>query len=128
MSLELVLLTPALIACIFLIAAGARYVAARSQTIDAAYAAARAGSLTSSQDAAVGAARNAATRALADRGRSCADLSVVIEAGEFQPGGRVRATVTCVADLADLSGLGLPGRRSFTATATVPLERYRDFS
>ena len=94
----------------------------------AAYAAARAGSLTSSQDAATGAARDAATRALADRGRSCADLSVVIEAGEFQPGGRVRATVTCVADLADLSGLGLPGRRSFTATAAVPLERYRDCS
>ena len=128
MAIELVLLTPALVACILLIAAGARYVAARGETTDAAYSAARAGSLTTSQDAAVQAARGAATRALADRGRSCTHLTVAIDAGDFRPGGHVRATVTCTADLADLTGLGLPGQHSFTATAVVPLERYRDFS
>lgn len=128
MSVELVLLTPALVACILLIAAGARYVAARGEATDAAYAAARAGSLTTSQDVASAAARTAAYRSLADSGRSCTNLSVTVQAGEFRPGGQIRATVTCTANLADLTGLGLPGHRAFTASATVPLERYREFS
>lgn len=128
MALELVLLTPALVACILVIAAGARYVDARGQANNAAYAAARAASLTTSQEAAVAAGRRAASHSLDERGQACATLTVVINAGEFHPGGAIKATITCAADLADLTGLGLPGHKSFTATATVPLEQHRDFS
>jgi Flp pilus assembly protein TadG len=128
MALELVLLTPALIGCILMIAAGARIVDARGQTTDAAFAAARAASLTISQAAAVEAGEQAATRSLTERGPACATLTVHIDAGAFQPGGHVKVTITCLADLADLTGFGLPGRKAFTATATVPLERHRDFS
>jgi Flp pilus assembly protein TadG len=128
MAVELVVLTPALVACILAVAAGARYEDARGQTSTAAYAAARAASLTTNHDAAVEAGRRAAARSLADRGPGCATLMVVINAGEFHAGGSIRATVTCIADLADLTGLGLPGHKAFTATATVPLEQHRDFS
>jgi len=125
MSIEMVLLTPALVACILAIAAGARYVDARGQTSSAAFAAARAASLTTDAGAAVAAGRRAAERSLADRGQACARLSVRIDAGAFQPGGQLRATVTCLADLSDLSGLGLPGHKSFTSTAVVPIEEHR---
>lgn len=125
MSLEMVLLTPALVACILVIAAGARYVDARGQTSSAAFAAARAASLTS--DAATGAAagRRAAQRSLRDRGLACVRLAVRIDAGAFRPGGHLRATVTCQTDLSDLSGFGLPGHKTFTSTAVVPVENHR---
>ena len=125
MSIEMVLLTPALVAAILVIAAGARYVDARGQTSSAAFAAARAASLTTDAQAAVAAGRRAAERSLADRGQACSRLSVRIDAGAFQPGGQMRATVTCVADLSDLSGLGLPGHTSLTSTAVVPIEEHR---
>lgn len=127
MSIEIVLLTPILVAAIMVIAAGARYVQARGEASSAAYAAARAASLTTNQQAAVAAGREAAARSMSDRGKSCARLTVSIDAHDFQPGGDVEATVTCTADLADLSGLGLPGHKSFTATATVPLDEHREF-
>jgi Flp pilus assembly protein TadG len=128
MAIELMLLTPALVACILVIAAGARYVDARGQASDAAFAAARAASLTTNQEAAVQAGRRAAAESLAERGQACATLTVVIDAGEFQAGGEIQATITCVADLSDLSGIGLPGHKSFTSAATVPLEQHREFS
>lgn len=125
MSIEMVILTPALVACTLAIAAGARYVDAQGQTSGAAFVAARAASLTADQETAIAAGRRAATRSLADRGQSCARLVVSIDAAEFHPGGSLRATVTCVADLSDLTGFGLAGTRSFTSTAVVPIEEHR---
>ena len=125
MSIELVLLTPLLVACILIIAAGARYVDARGQTVSAAFAAARAASLATDRQAAVAAGRTAAERSMVERGHACSRLNVRIDAAEFKPGGRLRATVTCIADLSDLSGFGLPGHRSFTAAAIVPIEKHR---
>lgn len=127
MSIEVVLLTPVLVAAIVVILAGARYVDARGQTNSAAYAAARAASLTTNQEAAVSAGRSAAQAAMTQRGQACTRLTVDIDAGDFGPGGDLRATVTCLADLSDLAGFGLPGSKTFTSTAVVPLEQYRDF-
>ena len=108
-----------------MIAAGARYVDARGQTISAAFAAASAASLTTDRQAAVAAGRTAAARSLAERGQACATLTVRIDAGGVPAGRPIRATITCVADLSDLTGLGLPGHKSFTATAIVPIEQHR---
>jgi Flp pilus assembly protein TadG len=128
MAIEVVILTPMLIAAIMVIAAGGRYVDARGQVNSAAYAAARAASLTTNQEAAVQAGTKAAEHSMSQRGLACASLSVSVDAGEFNPGGDVRATVTCVADLADVAGVGaIPGSKTFTFTATVPLEEHRDF-
>lgn len=126
MAIELVILAPALVACILTIAAGARYADARGQTTDAAFSAARAASLTMNQQAAVAAGQRAATRSLAERGHACPTLIVTIRAHDFAPGGTVAATVTCIADLSELTGFGLPGHKRFTATATVPIEEHRD--
>lgn len=126
MAIEAVILTPVLVAAIMLIAAGARYVDARGQTNHAAYAAARAASLTTNQEAAVQAGRKAAEDSMAERGRACSDLEVDIDAGDFNPGGNVRATVSCTADLSNL-GVPMPGTKTFTFTAVVPLEEHRDF-
>jgi Flp pilus assembly protein TadG len=125
MAIEVLILTPALVAAILLIAAGARYVDARGQVNSAAYAAARAASLTSNQEAAVQAGTRAAEDSMSERGLACATLKVNIDAGDFNPGGDVRATVTCEADLSDLAGFGLPGSKTFTYTAVVPLEAHR---
>lgn len=127
MAIEILILTPLLVAAIMLIAAGARYVDARGQTNSAAYAAARAASLTSNQEAAVQAGTQAAQDSMSERGHACATLKVDIDAGDFTPGGDVRATVTCVTDLSDLVGFGLPGSKTFTDTAVVPLEQHRAF-
>lgn len=127
MALEVVVLTPVLIAAIMMIAAGARYADARGQTNSAAYAAARAASLTTDQEAAVQAGESAAEATMSQRGHACADLKVDVDAGDFSPGGDVRATVTCVTDLSDIVGFGLPGSKTFTFTAVVPLEQHRDF-
>jgi Flp pilus assembly protein TadG len=126
MAIELVILTPALVAAIMVIAAGGRYVDARGQATSAAFAAARAASLSTSQPAAVAAGTRAAERSIAERGHACARLEVTIDAHDFAPGGAVHARVTCTADLSDL-GLPLPGPKTFTAAATAPLEQHRDF-
>ena len=127
MAIEVAILTPVLVAAIMVIVAGSRYVDARGQTNSAAFAAARAASLTTNQEAAVSAGRTAAQAAMSQRGQACARLTVDIDAGEFRPGGGLRATVTCLADFSDLAGFGLPGSKAFTSTAVVPLEQYRDF-
>jgi hypothetical protein len=125
MPVEMVALVPVLVAAIMVIAAGERYIDARGQVNDAAYAAARAASLATNQEAAVQAGTEAARDATAGRGHACTDLTVHIDAGDFQPGGNVTAHVTCVADLSDIAGFGLHGHKSFTYTAIVPLDEHR---
>ncbi len=125
MSIEMVVLTPILVGCILTIAGGSRFVEASDQVEAAAAIAARAASLETNADGAVAAGRAAAQRALTDRGRSCAELNVMIDPGAFDAGGAVHATVTCRADLSDLAGFGLPGGRTFTASAVVPIDRHR---
>jgi len=125
MAIELVVLIPALVGAIMLIATGARYVDARGQTNHAAYAAARAASLTTNQEAAVHAGTRAAEGSMSERGHACAHMKVNVNAGHFTPGGSVRATVTCAADLSDLVGFGLPGSKTFSFTAVAPLEEHR---
>lgn len=127
MAIEVVLLTPVLVGAIMVIAVGARFVDARGQINHAAYSAARAASLTTNQEDASRAGLRAAEASMSDRGHGCADLSVAIDAGHFVPGGDVRATVSCTSDLSDLVGFGLPGSKTFTFTAVVPLEEHRSF-
>ena len=125
MSLEMVLLVPILVGAILVIAGGARLVDARGHVGTAAAAAARAASLESDAGAAASAGKHAGSLAMSDGGPGCADLAVHLDTHAFRPGGYVRATVTCVADLSDLAGFGLPGSKTFTATSVVPIETHR---
>ncbi|MGK2876881.1 MAG: TadE/TadG family type IV pilus assembly protein [Nocardioides sp.] len=127
MAIEVVILTPLLVAAIMVIAAGARYVDARGQVNDAAYAAARAASLTTNQESARQAGIQAARDSMTDRGEACSTLTVHIDAGDFEPGGDVTARVTCATDLRDITGFGIPGHKTFTFTAVAPLDSHRSF-
>jgi hypothetical protein len=53
-------------------------------------------------------------------------MDVTVDTGAFRPGGRVTAAVSCTADLSAMVLAGLPGTATVQATATAPLETYRD--
>lgn len=124
MSVELVFLTPVLVGCVLAMVGGFRMVEAKDQVSSTAHIAARAASLANDPASAATEGRRAARDALADRGQSCAELNVSV-AGTVTPGGAIRVRVTCRADLSDVVGFGLPGSKTFSDEATVPIDSHR---
>lgn len=113
-----------------------RLVAANSSVQAAAHEAARAASLTGSATDAKAAARATAEANLNAGGRTCRTLTVTgdllqpqavgwVSVTDFEPGVWVSVTVTCTADFSDMVLLGVPGSRSFTATAIEVVDTYR---
>ena len=66
-----------------------------------------------------------AAATLNDRGVGCRRLTVTIDTTGFRADGIVAATVTCVVDLSDITGLGLPGAKTISSTFTAPVDHYR---
>jgi Flp pilus assembly protein TadG len=124
-SVELVLATPILVALMLLAVAGGRLASSRGEVDAAARDSARAASLARSPAAAERDGQAAAEATLADRGITCQNLGVTIDLSDFRPGGSVASTVVCAVGLGDLTGLGLPGHRTVTATFAAPVDRYR---
>lgn len=128
-AVETLIMATAAVALILVVVAAGRYVDGAAQANDAAYAAARAASLESNVTAGQAAGRKAAAGALAERGKSCQNLSVSLAGSNFQPGGEVVAQVSCTVNLLDTGGLGqqlgLRPSRVFTERAVVPIETYR---
>jgi Flp pilus assembly protein TadG len=125
LTVELVLLTPLLLAFLMFVVGLGRLAETRGLVDGAARDAARAASLTRTPDAAVVAAEHAATVDLAGAGLHCASVRVSTDTSRFQPGGQVRVTVACTADLKALTGIGLPTSKTLSAASTAPLETYR---
>lgn len=129
-GIELLLMTTASVALVLVVVATGRYNDGQAQAGDAAYAAARAASLVADPAQAVSAGRQAAKNALAERGKSCQDLTVTFEGSDLNPGGQVIAEVACTVSLTDTgpvgTQLGLQPKTRFTARAVVPIESYRD--
>jgi Flp pilus assembly protein TadG len=90
----------------------------------AAAAAARAASLAHTRQAAVDAATSAAQADLAEHTRTCTPLTVQVDTSAFVPGGLVAVTLTCKMSTAGLTGLGLPGTLSGSATATAVIDSH----
>ena len=124
-SLELVLMTPALIALRLFVVLVGRLGQARGDVDRAARDAARAASIARTSDAAHDGAAAAARATLADGGVSCRSMTIDLDTGAFAPDGAVHATVGCTVDLADLSLLGVPGSRTIKATFTQPVDAFR---
>jgi Flp pilus assembly protein TadG len=124
-SVELVLATPVLVALMLLAVAGGRLASSRGEVDAAARDSARAASLARSAAAAQRNGQAAAAATLADRHVTCQSLAVTIDLTDFRPGGAVASTVGCTVGLGDLTGLGLPGVRTVTATFAAPVDRYR---
>jgi Flp pilus assembly protein TadG len=126
--MELVLITPAVLVLLLFVVAGGRLVLARECVDAAARDAARAGTIARSASAAHADATRAADIRLADAGVTCRTLDVNVDVTDFRPGGTVTTTVTCTVDLADLTLLGVPGRRTITSTAVETVDTLRGVS
>lgn len=131
-AVETLLMASAALGLVLVVVAAGRYVDGSAQANDAAYAAARAASLEPTSAGGMAAGRQAAETALAERGKSCLNLSVSFAGSDFAPGGQVIARVSCTVSLVD-SGplgrqLGLQPNRVFTEQAVVPIETYRSGS
>lgn len=121
---EAVLLTPILVLLLVFIAVVVhRGVDARLRLDDVAHQAARAASLQRTTTAAVTAARDTATSALAQAGIACHDVSTSTTT-TATPGGTVIVVVRCTVDVGQALLLGVAGR-TVQATATEVIDTYR---
>lgn len=124
-AVELTLIAPVLLVVLLFVVGLGRMAHARQQVESVAADAARAASLERNVRASTQVAHTAADSSLGQAGLSCASKSVEVDVSKYEPGGVIRVTVTCTANLSDLAVAGFPGSRRFTATAVVPIETYR---
>lgn len=127
-SLEVIILAPVVLIVLALIMGFARVGQANMNVDSAAYAAARAASISRTPGEASGNARAAAQDVLAQKGLDCpADVAVDTSAFNSAPGetGSITVTVTCPVPLGDLAVPGLPGTRTVTGEGSSVLDRYR---
>lgn len=127
-SLEVIMLAPAILIVLALIIGFARVGQANMNVDSAAYAAARAASISRTPGEASGSAREAAQDVLTQKGLDCpADVAVDTSAFNSAPGesGAITVTVTCPVPLGDLAVPGLPGTRTVTGEGSSVLDRYR---
>jgi len=123
-SLELVILTPVVVVLLLLVAAFGRYAYSRQLVEQASAAAARAASLSTTAGQARDRALAAAAGSLADAGLSCARMNAAVDTGGFRRGGTVTVTLSCTADLSDLTLSGVPGSMTLTAASSSVLDSY----
>ncbi|WP_255363494.1 TadE/TadG family type IV pilus assembly protein [Geodermatophilus sp. DSM 45219] len=130
MSVELALLSPALLLLLsFAIVAGRTQIA-DGAVQEAARAAAREASLARDAATAAALADAQAQRTLAAQDLRCQRTTVDIDtAGFFAPPGQpgdVTVSITCVVGMADVLAPGLPGSVTVEASFTSPVDAYRE--
>jgi Flp pilus assembly protein TadG len=121
MAVEVVLMTPVMVAFLLLVVAFGRYVAVRGEVEAASRDAVRAASLERSLFAAEASATRTARASLAGEAR-CTPAQIT---GDFARGETIGARLTCRVPLNDLGLLGLPGSVSVRAESLAPLDLYR---
>ncbi|MEU7802752.1 TadE/TadG family type IV pilus assembly protein [Micromonospora arborensis] len=128
-SIELAIITPAVLAIFATAVIGGRVNLARQAVEAAAFDAARTASLARTAGAAQATATSAAGSTLDAQGLSCASLTVSVSTGGFAvPVGQpatVTVTVVCEATFADVALPGMPGGATLNASFTSPLDTYR---
>ena len=129
-ALEAAIGVPAFMLFVALIVLAGR-VAITTQAVDsAATASARTASIARTAGDANATARTAAASSLTDQNLRCVSTTVTLDTTGFSaPLGTpatVTATVRCVVTLTDLALPGVPGTRTVTATATSPVDTFRE--
>jgi Flp pilus assembly protein TadG len=128
-TVELVIIVPALIIMLGLLIAGGRIWFAKSTVAQAAQAASRAATIERTAGAARVAGRDAGRSSLTTAGLDCADQSVSIDTSGFSVSvgvpATVRATVKCTVTFSDVLLPGIPGSMSVTRTEASALDTYR---
>ena len=129
-TIEAVIGVPAFLLFVLLIIAAGRLAMARHAVEASAAEAARSASISRTQARAETDGVSGAATSLRNQGVRCTAQRVDIDTSGFAaPVGtpaKVTATVTCIADLSDLSIPGLPGSRTITATMSSPIDTYRE--
>lgn len=127
---EIVIIAPVIAMLILVLVAAGRTALADNATQSAAFAAARAASLSRTIPAATTAAHDAAQRAMDHAGIECLTLTVDLNANGLNTPlgttGEVTASVHCNVNLSDISLPGIPGSRTMSSTATSPVDAYRE--
>lgn len=124
MTMELVIMTPILLAFIMLMVAMGRIVDAQSQIDGAARDAARAASIARDESSAQGLADQAAQSSLS--GTWCKGTPrITLDFSQWRAGGQVSVAVRCDIDLSGLSLIRVGPSRTMTGTFTVPLDTFR---
>lgn len=128
-TVELALLTPALVVVLGLLVAGGRLWTARTTVAESADAAARAASLARDAGSAQVAGVDAGRAALTSAGLRCTAGAVQLQTAAFGvPVGTpatVRSRVTCTVSFADVLLPGMPGSMVLQAQGASALDTYR---
>jgi Flp pilus assembly protein TadG len=128
-TLELTILTPAVLLLLGLVIVAGRIEIAHQAIDGASQAAAREASLARTPQAARAAATRAATANLAAHNLHCTGVTVSVDTTGFAVAAgnpaQVTARVTCTLDLGDLALPGMPGSRTVTSQAVSVLDTYR---
>ena len=129
-TIEAVIGVPAFLLFVLLIIAAGRVAIARQAVEASAAEAARSASIARTQGQAEANGVSGAAASLRNQGVRCTAQRVDVDTSGFAvPVGTpasVTATVTCIADVSDLSIPGLPGSRTITATMSSPIDTYRE--
>jgi Flp pilus assembly protein TadG len=127
-AVEVAILAPALLLLISLAIVAMRIEVAGEAVDASAHDAARAASISRNGADAKTAALDAANTTLKRDGLICRSLTVNVDTSEFsRPLGEpasVRATVTCVVNLSDVSIPGMAGTRTMRSTFDSPIDQY----
>jgi Flp pilus assembly protein TadG len=123
---ELVVLTPLLVAILGGFFFAGRLVLARQDVDDAARTAVQAAATASDAPQARLLAGITAFVALSPDHGLCDDGTAVADTSDFVAGGRVFVSVTCVVRFSSLAFAGVPGSVTLTATRGAVLEPYRE--
>ena len=124
-AVEVAVIAPALLFLMLLVVFAGKVAETDGNVERAASDAARAASLRQHPDDATTDAQDTAAANLAAAGVPCLSLTTTVDTEDFRPGGTVTVTVLCEASMADVTLLGVPGRRTFSATAVEVIDTYR---
>jgi Flp pilus assembly protein TadG len=124
-SVEVAVIAPAFVFLMLLVVYAGKVSEAHGNVERAAAEGAQAASLRQNPAAAIDDAEVAVQANLAAAGVPCTQLDTSVDTSTFEPGGSVTVTVRCDASMADVTLLGVPGTRSFTATSTEVIDTYR---
>lgn len=129
-AVEITLLAPLLVLFVIVVIFGGRLALARQAVTSAAFDAARAASISRTQPEAKTAAAKMAAATLANQQLPCATTHVTIDTSGFtKPVGApasVQVSVACHVPTADLGLPGISGTVAIEATASSPLDIYRE--
>ncbi|MEZ5219685.1 MAG: TadE/TadG family type IV pilus assembly protein [Ilumatobacteraceae bacterium] len=124
-SVEVAVIAPAFVFLLLLVVFAGKVSEADGNVERAAAEGARAASLRQSPGDAIDDAEAVVAENLVAAGVPCTQLDTVVDTSAFEPGGTVTVTVRCEASMADVTLLGVPGTRSFSATSTEVIDTYR---